>query len=57
VYAGHLRRYRFVFIISGTLRKRIRSVKKKRDVDFCKENFIRQLIYRKYSKGRIEVMQ
>jgi hypothetical protein len=43
-------------IISGAPRKE-RSVKKKRDVDdFCKGN-VRQLIYRKYFKCRIEAIQ
>jgi hypothetical protein len=59
MYVGHLRKYRSVFkhLISGTARKKGRSVNKKRDGDnFCNAN-IRQLIYRKYSEGRILVIE
>jgi hypothetical protein len=59
MYDGCIRRYRFVFkyLISGTSRKKNNSIEKERDLDNnCKEN-IRQLIYRKYSTSKINVIQ
>jgi hypothetical protein len=58
MYVGHLKRDRFVFkhLISGSPGRKRRSVKKKRDVDdFWKVN-VRQVIYRKYAKGRILII-
>jgi hypothetical protein len=47
----------FKHLTSGTLGKKRRSVKKKRDAcDFCKGN-MRQLFYRKFAKGRFYVIQ
>jgi hypothetical protein len=40
-------------LIPASLRKKMRYVEMKRDVDDCTKGNIRQVICRKYSKGKI----
>jgi hypothetical protein len=47
----------FKCLISATLKKRRRYVKKKRDVDDFTKGTIRQVIYRRYTKGKIHAVE
>jgi hypothetical protein len=47
----------FKHLISATLRKKMRCVKKKRNIDNFTKGNIRQIIYRRYSRGKINAVE